>query len=199
MKREVKRMKGKSILISVTALLMLALMVAPALAAPNPNAWHTVPASFVTNKSVTYAQLTDYCLNVWGLSENPYPNYPASVHPAYFVFTIQIGDDVFEGVSVNTQTLIIGNPAISTAHAIWYLGEWGKTNVRMNQGFEGTNVLQLYDFALGPPPSWSYVIGTFSLEGFQRFNHQSLSLSVDSRTGQPTSGICTVLGNRDKM
>ena len=190
-------MKKVAVVILAMALLMM-LFVVPVMAAPNADAWHTVPAALVTNITVTYAQLTDYCLNVWGLSENPYPDYPASAHPAYYVFTIQIGDDVLEGVSVNTQTLVPGNPAIGTAHAIWYLGDWGKTNARMNQGFEGTNVLTLYDFKLGPPPSWSYLTGTFNLEGFQRFNHQSLSMSVDSRNEQGASGICTVLGNRDK-
>ena len=41
---------------------------------------HAVPAFMTTNIIVTYAQLTDYCVNVWGLPSNPYPTYPCKCY-----------------------------------------------------------------------------------------------------------------------
>ncbi len=190
---------NRKLLVIFVGLMVVALSVIPVLAAPNADAWRTVPAALVYNESVKYDKLTDYCLNVWGLSENPYPNYPASANPAYYVFKLQIGDDVYEGVSVNTQTWSY-SPATGlsgTAQAIWYLGDWGKDNARMNQGFAGTVILQLPDYN-PTTKKYTYFLGWFDMDGFQRFNHQSLSLYGDSRISPLSSGTCTALGNRDK-
>ena len=192
---------NRKILVTFVAVMALAIFATPVLAAPNPEAWREVPCALVYNTQLTnYAELTDYCLNVWGLSENPYPDYPMASRPAYYIFKLQIGDDVFEGVSVNQQSGVpIGGGVFRvTAQAIWYLGDWGKTNARMNQGFKGTVILDLRDFSLGPPMTYSSFAATFTLEGFQRFNHQSLFMYVDTLTGIPPLGTVTALGNRDK-
>lgn len=184
---------------TILALVMLIplVLIAPAMAAPNTNAWHTVYASQASNLKVTYAQLTDYCLNVWGLSENPYPSYPAGVKTAYYIFTLNLGNDVYEGVSVNTYTQTI-DPTTGfleqTYNVIWYVGDWGVTNARMNQGFTGTvNVQMTYPYING-------FAAQFTLEGFQRFNHQTLMLTIANSKDSPlATGYCDVLGNRDKM
>jgi len=194
-------MKKIVVVILAMALLVPLVLIAPVMAAPNEDAWRTVPVSMLSNKQVTYAQLTDYCVNVWGLSENPYPAYPTAAHTAYYVFTVQIGDDVFEGVSCNTYTAAY-NPTTKvltlTYDAVWYLGDWGKDNARMNQGFKGKVIADVYGYKSGPPPSYDYFLGSFSLEGFQRFNHQSIFMPADTRVSTLSSGLCTVLGNRDK-
>ena len=69
---------------------------------------HAVPAFMTTNTGVTYAQLTDYCTNVWGLPSNPYPTYPAGVTTQYLLFNVVIGDKFYLGVSATlTQEFII--------------------------------------------------------------------------------------------
>jgi hypothetical protein len=63
------------------------------------------------------------------------------------IFTLQIRDDVFEGVFVKTETIASpGGVLILTDAAILYIGDWGKTNVRMNQGFSITVVIVLPDY-----------------------------------------------------
>jgi hypothetical protein len=179
------------------AMLIPLVLIAPAMAAPNANAYHTVPAYQTSNLKVTYAQLTDYCINVWGLSENPYPAYPADIKTAYYIFTFMIGDDEYQGISVNTYTQTI-NPKTGlidqTYNAIWYVGDWGVTNARMNQGFSGTVNVQV------PYPWTNGFSAQFNLEGFQRFNHQTLMLTIANSKDSPlATGFCDVLGNRDKM
>jgi hypothetical protein len=181
------------------AVLIPLILAAPVIGDPNANAWHTVTALQTSNKLVTYAQLTDYCLNVWGLSENPYPTYPAGVKTAYYIFTFLIGDDEYQGVSCNSYTSTGPDPITKvvtlTYTGVWYAGDWGKTNARMDQGFTGTCVVQVYSAA-----SPVYYSAQFNLEGFQRFNHQTLLLTIDdSRISKLATGICEVLGNRDKM
>lgn len=187
-------------MILALALLIPLVLVAPVLGAPNANAWHTVPASQTSNFLVSYSQLTDYCLNVWGLSENPYPTYPAGVRTAYYILTLMIGDDVYQGVSCNSYTASydpVTKVLTLTYDSVWYLGDYGKTNARMNQGFEGIAVIQCQNYNKG---TFDYFTGQFNYQGFQRFNHQSLMLTVDdSRISSLATGICEVLGNRDKM
>jgi hypothetical protein len=199
-KKEVKRMEGKAILVWGLALLMFLTFIAPVMAAPNANAWHTVLASQTSNFLVSYAQLTDYCINVWGLSENPYPTYPVGVRTAYYIFTLMIGDEVYQGVSCSSYTGSY-DPVTKVLtlkyDSVWYLGDYGKTNARMNQGFEGTVDIQCYNYHSGV---FDYFTGQFNYQGFQRFNHQSLILTVDdSRISSLAAGICEVLGSRDKM
>lgn len=195
------------------ALAVSMLLIAPVMAVPNENAMHTVSVAQLSNASVSYDQLTIACSG-WGLSENPYPSYlpiPSGVKgTAYMIFTVQIGDDVFEGVSCNTYTesytVTSYNPTTKEAtleihqsyNAVWYLGDWGKTNARMNQGFAGTVDVYIHNYKT-IAKTFDYYNAVFNLEGFQRFNHQSLHLTVDdSRVSLLGTGICDVLGNRDK-
>ena len=86
-----------------------------------------VPAFMTSNIVVTYAQLTDYCVNVWGLPSNPYPTYPANVIHRIFIFNVVIGDKFYLGVSCNSRTSAIYDPATKTVtltyNATWYLGD----------------------------------------------------------------------------
>ncbi len=93
----------KMIIMMAVAVMITAILQISVLTAPNDKLWQTVSTSLTYSQQVTYAQLTDYCINQWGLSENPYPKYPASAVPDYYLFELQIGDDVYEGVSCNTQ------------------------------------------------------------------------------------------------
>jgi len=198
----VKKLKKVAVVVLALALLIPLVLAAPVMAAPNENAWHVVPAYQTYNKLVTYAQLTDYCLNVWGLSENPYPNptLPTGVRSAFYLVTLVIGDDVYQVVSCNSYTGSLDPDTkvmTFTYDTVWYFGEYGKTNARMNQGFKGTTYIQCINFDKG---KFDYFTGQFYYEGFQRFNHQSLMLTVDdSRISSLATGICEVLGNRDKM
>ena len=69
-----------------------------------------VPAFMTTNIVVTYAQLTDYCVNVWGLPSNPYPAFPANAPQEYHIFNIVIGDKFYLvvgcGLSLHQEFLI---------------------------------------------------------------------------------------------
>ena len=167
----------------------------------NKCALHKVPAYQTSNLQVTYAQLTDYCLNVWGLSSNPYPAYPTAAHTAYYIFTFMIGHHTYQGVSCNSYTGVYDSTTkvlTLTYDAIWYFGDYGKTNARMNQGFEGTVVVQCHNY--NPiTHAYDYYSAQFNLQGFHRFNHQSLILTVDdSRISLLATGICQVLCDRDK-
>jgi hypothetical protein len=206
-------MKNTKKAILSLALAASMLLIAPVMAAPNERAWRTVSVAQLSNTSVSYDDLTTSCAG-WGLSENPYPSYlplPSGVKSAYMIFTVRIGDDVFEGVSCNTYTeswtVTAYNPATmeatleihQTYDAVWYLGDWGKTNARMNQGFAGTVDVYIHNYKT-VAKTFDYYNAVFNLEGFQRFNHQSLHLTVDdSRVSMLGTGICDVLGNRDKM
>ena len=92
-----------------------------------------VPVSQTSNVQMSYAQLTDYCLNTWGLSENPYPSYlplGQASKQLNMVFTFMIGDDTYQGVSCNTYTTSYTMTSPSTADitqtydAVWYVGDW---------------------------------------------------------------------------
>ena len=97
----------KKKVLAIAVFLMAAVMLTtPVFAAPSANAWRIVPASLVTNQAVSYEELTEACL-AWGLTENPYPAPPTTTEvldlpylyvtggSAYYIFTQQIGDDVF--------------------------------------------------------------------------------------------------------
>jgi hypothetical protein len=207
-------MKKINRIILSLSLVVSMLLIAPVMAAPNEKAWRTVSAVQLSNTSVKYDQLTTACAG-WGLSGNPYPSYLPLASgvkgTAYMIFTIQIGDDVFKGVSCNTYTqtyVVSGVDPVTTApileihevyDAVWYLGDWGKDNARMNSGFSGTVDVYIHSYNMATK-TYTYYNAVFDLEGFQRFNHQSLHLIVpDSRTSLMGTGVCNVLGNRDKM
>jgi hypothetical protein len=193
-----------AILVAFLAVIMLA---APAMATPKvaSPAWHTIPASD-TYYEVTYAQLTDMCLAA-GLSENPYPTpttptnslVPPFYHmynvPAYYVFTITIGDEVYHGISCTvydaTMNVVNGDGQLVYTKATHYFGDLGD----MNHGFDGACNLDIHGF-LGTPGS--YFIANWALQGFGHFTGQSLTLNQDSRTSQPgvATGSCVVLGNK---
>jgi hypothetical protein len=200
------------VLVMAVALLAVAMLASPVLAAPNANAWRTVPAALATNQAVTYEELTEACLS-WGLSGNPYPAPPTpteEVDPpyvhvtngsAYYIFTQQIGDDVYEGVSCNVIEMVINLGTMDIdyhSEAIWYLGDWGKKNAKMTHGFAGVVDLDIYGWDEATQTA-DYYTGTFNLEGFGRFNHRTLMMSVDTRIAPLPSGYCLTLGNRDKM
>jgi hypothetical protein len=199
------------------AMLIPLVIAVPVLAAPNENAMHTVSVVQLSNTSVKYGELTTACLG-WGLSENPYPSYlplATGVKGTLFnIFTVQIGDDIFDGISCNTYSEALTNyrpimqggqrigwlmDVVRTYDATWYLGDFGKDNARMNSGFSGTVVVTIYDFST-VSGAYTYYSGVFNLEGFQCFNHQSMHLTIpDSRVSLLGTGYCDVLGNRDKM
>ena len=207
----------KGVLVVFAALMSAAMLATPVLAAPNDKAWHTVPAGLATNQSVTYAELTEACLNDWGLSVNP---YPAPLTPsqeiigghllihngaAYYIFTLQIGGDVYEGVSCNVLEIDLN---LATKHlvyqseAIWYLGKWGKQNAEMESGIAGDIVLVMEGFVRDPvtgEESYDSLTGTFNLEGFGCFNHHTFVMYVDSINPANEFGSCTFLGNQHKM
>lgn len=190
----------KKQMIFALSFLLVVIAATPVMAAPNANAWHAVPAYQTSNLQVTYAQLTAKCLE-WGLSENPYPTYPAGVKAYYYIVTFMIGDDAYQAVSCNSRTNVYDpNTKINTFtyDTIWYVGDYGKDNAKMNQGFEGTIIIQLQNYN-PTAKTWDYYTGQFNLQGFHRFNHQTLLLTIeDSRISELATGICQVLGNRDK-
>ena len=210
-------MKKSSTILTLVCLVSL-MAIAPVMAAPNENAMQTVTVAQTYNENVSYDQLTDYCLNTWGLSVNPYPSYqglPTGTKPSYKIFTTMIGDDEYQGVSCNTYTEtytitgLIKNSAGTTIgymmeihqtyDAIWYLGDWGKDNARMNSGFNGTVDVYIHDYNT-VTKTYTYYNAELNLEGFQRFNHQSIHLTIpDSRVSVLGTGICDVLGNRAMM
>ena len=200
---------NRKILLTVLTLAVV-LLATPVLGAPNDHAWHTVPAeeTSLVPGDLTYDQLTTYCLS-WGLSENPYPAplvanitvVPPIVYinnsTNYHVLTFRIGDDNYQVVACqvsNGTVNIVTGVATLSVQVTWYFGDWGKTNARMNQGFVGTADVKQYNVNL--PTNYSLI--QFNLQGFGRFNHQSLTLTKDTRISPFESGYCTVLGNRDK-
>lgn len=192
-------------------------IIAPVVAEPNNNAMHTVPVQQTYNENVNYDQLTNYCINEWGLAANPYPAYqglPSTTKPSYKIFKTIIGDDEYQGVSCNTYTEtytftgIIKNSAGTTIgyimdihqkyDAVWYLGDWGKDNARMNSGFNGTVDVYIHSYNT-VTKTYTYYNAELNLDGFQCFNHQSIHLTIpDSRVSLLGTGYCEALGNRDK-
>jgi hypothetical protein len=167
----------------------------------NKSAWHTVPAYQTSNLLVTYDQLTDYCLNKWGLSSNPYLTYPAGVTAIYFIFTFKIGHEDYQGVSCNSRTAAydpIAKTLTLTYNAVWYFGDWGKENARMNQGFKGTVVVACHNYIPTSPTTgtFDYYSAQFNLQGFHQFNQQTLMLTADdSRISTLGPGICQMRGH----
>jgi hypothetical protein len=191
-------------------------IIAPVLAEPDDNAMQTVPVQQTYNENVNYDQLTDYCISEWGLAANPYPAYPGlptGEKPSYKIFKTMIGDDEYQGISCNTYTETYSNylPVMKDGvrigwildihqvyNAVWYLGDWGKDNARMNSGFNGTVDVYLYSYNT-VTKTYTYYNAEMNLEGYQCFNHQSIHLTIpDSRVSLLGAGYCDVLGNRDK-
>jgi hypothetical protein len=198
------------------ALIIPMILSAPVMAAPNADAIHTVPAAetSLVPGDLTYDQLTTYCLS-WGLSDNPYPTPPVQTttvaYPIvyinnasdYHLLTFSISDDVYQVVACQVYNGTYNIQTKTTTFAMqitWYFGDWGKTNARMDQGFMGLATDTEYNSR--PPPATPlpgyYQLIQFDLQGFGRFNHQTLTLTKDTRISPFESGYCTVLGNRDK-
>ena len=190
--------------LAITVLMML--FIVPVMATPKETspAWHTVPVSD-SYYEVTYDELTEMCLAA-GLSKNPYPapttpteslDYPFYHFydiPAYYIFTITIGDVAYPGVSCTvydaTMNLINGDGQAVYHKATHYFGDLGK----MNHGFDGSCTLDIHGF-LGTPGS--YFIANWELQGFGRFTGQSLTLTQDSSKAEVVAtGFCVMLGNK---
>ncbi len=116
-------------------------------------AWHTFLLLTPSATAITYDELTALCLDA-GLYENPYPapTVPVATTPRtrrrreslclhvageteYCVFTITIGDEVYEGVACDlfdmTFNVATGDGQIVYYTAPRYFGDLGK----MNHGF----------------------------------------------------------------
>jgi hypothetical protein len=149
-----------------------------------PNA---VPAFQTSNLIVTYAQLTDYCSNIWGLPSNPYPTYPANVTSEYRIFNIVIGEKFYLAVGCSARTSSVYDPVARTVtltyNATWYLDDWYKGVAEMDQGFKGTIVVTLLNYkpanaTTTPPTPARYDIGSsvYNLQGFGALTGQCLML-----------------------
>jgi pimeloyl-ACP methyl ester carboxylesterase len=152
-----------------------------------PNA---VPTFYTTNTIVTYDQLTDYCVNVWGLSSNPYPAFPANVRSEYRIFNVVIGDKFYLGVSCSSGTSSVYNPVAKTValtyNATWYLGDWYRGVAKMDQGFKGAMIVTLLNYNLAnatatPPTPATYDLGpaVWNLQGFGALTGQNMMLRAD--------------------
>ena len=151
---------------------------------------HAVPTFMTTNTMVTYAQLTDYCTNVWGLPSNPYPKYPANVPQEYVIFNVVIGDKFYLAVGCSSMTLAIYDPATkavtATYNDTWYLGDWYKGVAKMDQGFTGTMIVTLLNYkpanaTATPPTPEMYDVGpaVWNLQGFGALSGQNMMLRAD--------------------
>jgi hypothetical protein len=149
-----------------------------------------VPAYYTTSASFTYAQLTDYCVNVWGLPSNPYPAYPANVSVAYYVFNMVIGDKFYLVVGCSPRISSIYDPATKTVsmtyNATWYFGDSYKGIAKMDQGFKGPIVTTLLNYipanaTATPPTPTTYDTGpnVYNLQGFGALSGQSLILRAE--------------------
>jgi hypothetical protein len=158
-----------------------------------------VPAFWTSNMQVTYDQLTDYCVNILSLSSNPYPAYPASARPSYYLFTIVIGNKLYEGVSCNTVAYTfdpVTKIMTGMSNVTWFLSDSWKGTAAMNQGFNGTAPMLLYNYVAGnatatPPTtsSWDYYSIVFTLEGFGAWSGQHLiQRNDDSRISKLGTG-----------
>jgi hypothetical protein len=151
---------------------------------------HAVPAFHTTNIIVTYAQLTDYCINVWGLASNPYPTYPANASSSYHIINMVIGDKFYLMVGCGMVVSAVLNPAAKTAavtyNDTWYLGDSYKAVAKMDQGLKGTVVVNFLNYVPAnatttPPTPATYDMGpyVFNLQGFGALSGQSLILRAD--------------------
>lgn len=198
----------KKIVIAILAMAMLSalMVVAPVMATPKADspAWYKIAVSQPSAQEISYDDLTTLCLDA-GLKNNPYPvpttstvvvNFPMYYEYSaseYRVFTFQIGDTVYDGISYDvfntTLNLLTGNGVI-TFDSVWYLGDLG----RMQHGFDASIIIPFY----GWNTANYYYTGTMSLNGFGHFNGQTAELTLDTRVNAPPSGYLTVLGNRIK-
>jgi hypothetical protein len=149
-----------------------------------------VPAFHTTNIIVTYAQLTDYCVNVWGLPSNPYPTYPANATSSYHIINMVIGDKFYLMVGCGMVVSAVLNPASKTAavtyNDTWYLGDSYKAVAKIDQGFKGTVVVNFLNYVPAnatatPPTPATYDMGpyVFNFQGFGALSGQSLILRAD--------------------
>jgi hypothetical protein len=149
-----------------------------------------VPAFHTTNIIVTYAQLTDYCINVWGLPSNPYPVFPANASTSYHIINMVIGDKFYLMVGCGMVVSAVLNPAAKTAavtyNDTWYLGDSYKAVAKMDQGLKGTVVVNFLNYVPAnatttPPTPATYDMGpyVFNLQGFGALSGQSLILRAD--------------------
>jgi hypothetical protein len=149
-----------------------------------------VPTFYTSNTIVTYDQLTDKCVNVWGLPSNPYPAFPTNVRSEYRIFNVVIGDKFYLGVSCSSSIKSVYDPVARTValtyNATSYLGDWYKGVAKMDQGFNGKMVVTLLNFTPGnatatPPTSTTYEIGPalWNLQGFGALAGQSMMLRAD--------------------
>jgi hypothetical protein len=153
-----------------------------------------VPAFMTTNYVVTYDQLTDYCVNVWGLPSNPYPVFPANASTSYHIFNMVIGDKFYLMVGCGMVTSGVLNPVAKTVamtyNSTWYFGGSYKGIAKMDQGFRGTVVVNLLNYVPAnatatPPTPMTYDIGptVYNLKGFGALSGQSLTLIAEGQIG----------------
>jgi hypothetical protein len=159
-----------------------------------PNA---VPAFMTTNSVVTYAQLTDKCVNEWGLTSNPYPAYPANVSVMYHIFNIVIGDKFYLMVGCGVLTSAVSNPVAKTVtlnyNGTWYFGDWYKGVAKMDQGVKGPVVATFLNYkpanATATPPTlatYDTVQNVYTLQGFGALSGLRLMLRAE--------GLGTLIG-----
>jgi hypothetical protein len=152
---------------------------------------HAVPAFMTTNTIVTYAQLTDYCVNVWGLTSNPYPALPTTVlPPQYRIHNSVIGDKFYLSVALSAFTSAVSDPVAKTVtlnyNNTWYVGDWYKGVAKMDQGYIGTLTVTLLNYTPGnatatPPTTTTYDAGPamWNLHGFGALSGQSMILRAN--------------------
>ena len=137
--------------------------------------------------------MTDYCLNVWGLTSNPYPTFPANVPKEYRIFNIVIGDKFYLIVGCTPFKSSISDPAAKTValtyNATWYFGDSYNAVAKMDQGFKGPIVVTLINYTPAnatatPPTPSTYDTGLFvyNLQGFGALSGQSLMLRAEGRS-----------------
>ncbi len=201
-------MKKIAVLVSALAVSMILLAV-PVNATPKASspAWHTYPVTD-TFYEVTYAQLTQMCLDA-GLSANPYPapTTPTEAFvfpfyylydvPAYYVFTITIGDEAYPGVSCTiydlTVNVVTGEGQMVFSRAPHFFGDLGE----MNHGFNADITGILHNAQSGPSTPGYYFTVNYLFQGFGRFTGQTMIETQDSRINpNVATGYCLVLGNK---
>jgi hypothetical protein len=169
------------------------------------SGWPCVVPASDTYHQVTYDELTALCLTA-GLRRNPYPAPPVPtvvgpdengmliVHDSeYYVGTITIGDEVYQIVACTTfdMTLnVVTGDGQMVYQAPHYFGDLGK----MHNGFVGVCTVDLYGYGT----AGYYFTATWVLQGFGRFNHQSLVLTQDSSLSEVATGYCVVRMDRCK-
>jgi hypothetical protein len=170
------------------------------------SGWPCVVPASDTYHEVTYDELTALCLTA-GLRRNPYPAppVPTVVGPdangmlyvysgsEYYVGTITIGEEVYQIVACTTfdMTLnVVTGDGQMVYQAPHYFGDLGK----MHNGFVGVCTVDLYGYGT----AGYYFTATWVLQGFGRFNHQSLVLTQDSSISEVATGYCVVRMDRCK-